>query len=155
MNTHQLRALCFDLFAKEELSFDSAFQRIRRDHTETFNAHSRNELEQYLKVAEAEAKAIKDTPLAEAFLFLVYAEVSLRGDMAEALNAIEPADPAETRELVQLVAHLGARDTGEGFHAASELRDAVSVFEERDPLNAINFQARLDYLYPTKESDSE
>jgi len=153
LNSHQFRALVFDLVANEMLSSDSVFQRIRRDHRDDFQKVSRDELEGLITSVESEVKATTDSPLAEAFLFLVYGEISLRGDLADTLSTIHPKNPREVRTLVQLAAALGSRDNGGSHLAAPELVAAIQMLEDRigfEP-EVTNYQARLDALYPQED----
>lgn len=162
MNQHQLQAYMFDLVNTEGLTVDSAFERIRRDHRETFKLASRpmpNGQGNSLEFALANMKKDWDNaygPVAREYMKLTNTELKLRGDITFALYQLTSTDPRDVREVIRVVQVLNDqnRETWMGAGQPPYLVEAIELLEA-GKVDCAGLRAALDGLYPAAKPDAD
>ena len=161
-NQFQAQAWMFDLVCNEELSPDSAFQRIRREDPETFAELNQKQrgpngpvsmLEMALEKLAHEWKSAHG-PAARAYMKLTNRELGLRGDIQMALLNIDTTDPRDLREILRLVQLVAARETWQGQTQPADLLEALDCLEAAN-VDCSKYRAALDEMYPMGGDDED
>jgi hypothetical protein len=147
MNMFIFRAAIYRMFAAEpDLTVDTAVQTIRREYRNELKGISNGKLQPVVEEIAQQVKGAESSPVARAYLKLLFDECELRGDLQEALKGVEPTSPAHTRLLVDLIGRLGQRESnGTEQQPAAELHDAIAAVT--DVAAGDMFRDRLAALY--------
>lgn len=152
-NQFQLRAWLFDLVTREGLTPDTASQRIAREDRETYLTATGKKIEEQATRYDAEWKAAIG-PLARRYMTQTHLEVGLRGDLMNALAALDATNPQDVRDVVQMLQKLAARETWGAAGVPEDLVDAVDCLAAAG-VDVEDYKVRMNLLYPPVAPDAE
>lgn len=144
LNPKQLEAELFRLAIDEDLSGNTVFYRLRSMGMTKLKKQNVEAVGDQLRDAWANSP-----PAVRARMRLEAAEMTLTGDLIEALGSLELTNPRDVRDCVTHIGTLGGKQVME-----QHLRDACEWLEEAGHPAATELTARLNSLFP-KESDDE
>jgi hypothetical protein len=153
INQFQLKARVFDLVTREELTPDSAAQRISREDRETYLLAGGKNIEALAKGLSDEWKHSLG-PLSRAYMAYHYAEIGLRGDLQAALAQLELDNPHDIRDVVRAIGKVVAQEEWGSAGEPRDLLDALELLDEAG-VDVSGYRARVDALYPKVADDDD
>lgn len=169
-NQFQFRAWVFEM-VQAGISEDKIFKLVRDEDPDLYEvvttvqirdqrtgkpsgtSKSPAQLQEMIKATQDESKNALG-PLAVAYQRLHYKELSLRGDLQEALTHLDLANPREVREAVKAAVEVSSREEWNGANNVPphDINNAIELLEEAGT-DVAGFRTRMTELYPVDTSE--
>ena len=166
-NQFQFRAWIFDMVKSGE-SEDKIFLAVRSGDPDLYkvvttvqtrdqrgqivDSVSPKPLQDMIKKCQEEWSQPK--ALNKAYQVLHYSELSLRGDLQEALTDLDLTEPNDIRDAVKQAVAIASREEWGAAGVPHDLDSAIGFLETAGQ-DVTSYKARLEQLYPTPKPDAE